>query len=82
MISDFIIPKLKFFKVKELVFVLFEDTRYGYRAFESTHSIMVTAESRILLIEEIKKEVHNHFDGRFFGKVILREFVDEEVNLT
>ncbi len=60
-------------KMNGLVFVLFEDTQFGYRAFESKHSIMVEAKSRVQLIEEIKKEVHHHFEGRFFGKIILSE---------
>lgn len=69
------------FKMKGLVFVLFEDTRSGYRAFESKHSMMIAAQSRDQLIEEIKKEVYKHFGGRFYGKIVLREFIDEEIRL-
>lgn len=76
-----IIPMFKFFKMKGLVFVLFEDTQFGYRAFESKHSIMIAAKSRPQLIEEIKKGVDEHFEGRFYGKIFLREFIDEEIML-
>jgi hypothetical protein len=69
------------FKMKGLVFVLFEDTQFGYRAFESKHSIMIAAKSRAQLVEEIKKEVKKHFEGRFYGKIVLREFIDEEITL-
>lgn len=72
---------LNFFKRKGLVFMLFEDTKYGYRAFESTYSIMASAKSRPLLIEEIRRQVNKHFDGKFYGKVILREFLDEEIKV-
>ncbi len=68
-------------KKKSLVFVLFENTQFGYRAFESRHSIMIAAKSRPQLIEEIKKEVNKHFDGRFHGKIVLREFTEEEIRL-
>lgn len=69
----------KFFKMKGLVFVLLEDTKSGYRAFESRHSMMIVAKNRPQLIDEIKKEVYKHFGGRFYGKVVLREFIDEEI---
>jgi hypothetical protein len=79
--NDFILSKLKLFNTKSLVFILFKDTQFGYRAFESKHSIMTTAKSRPQLIEEIRKEVTKHFDGRFYGKIILRELIDEEIML-
>jgi len=79
--NDFVGSKIKYLKTSSLVFVLFEDTQFGYRAFESKHSIMSFAKSRPQLIEEIKKEVEKHFEGRFYGKIILREFVDEEIML-
>lgn len=69
----------KLLKMKGLVFVLFEDTQSGYRAFESRHSIMIAAKSRPQLVDEIKKEVNKHFNGGFYGKVVLREFIDEEI---
>lgn len=79
--NEFIIPMFKFFKMKGLIFVLFEDTQFGYRAFESRHSIMVAAKSRVLLIEAIREEVDKHFDGKFYGKIVLREFIDQEIKL-
>lgn len=74
-------PIFKFFNTKALIFVLFKDAQFGYRAFESRHSIMVSAKTRELLIKEIKKQVNKHFDGKFFGKVVLREFIDEEIKV-
>lgn len=71
----------KFFKMKGLIFVLFKDTQLGYRAFESRLSIMVSAKTRELLIEEIKNQVNRHFDGEFYGKIVLREFYDEEIKV-
>lgn len=68
-------------KMKGLVFVLFEDTQFGYRAFESRHSLMIAAKSRTQLVDEIKKEVNRHFDGKFYGKIVLREFTEEEIKL-
>jgi hypothetical protein len=65
--------------MKRLVFVLLKDTKFGYRAFESRHSIMIEAKNRPQLIAEIKKEVNRHFDGRFCGEVVLREFTEEEI---
>ena len=70
---------LNFFKKKGLVFILFKGTQSGYRAFESRHSLMIAAKSRPQLIDEIKKEVAKHFGGRFYGKIVLREFIDEEI---
>lgn len=69
----------EFLKMKGLVFVLQKNTRFGYRAFESRHSMMIMAKSRPQLINEIKKEVNRHFDGRFYGKVVLRGSTDEEI---
>lgn len=71
----------EFLKKKGLVFVLFKDTQSGYRAFEAKHSIMIVADSRLQLVDEIKKEVNRHFEGRFYGKVVLRQFVDEEIKI-
>jgi hypothetical protein len=74
-------PIFKFFNTKALIFVLFKNTKFGYRAFESRHSIMVSATTRELLIEEIKKQVNKHFGGIFYGKIVLREFIDEEIKV-
>ncbi len=78
---DFFGSMFKPFKTRGLVFVLFKDRKFGYRAFESKHSIMVSADSRSQLIDEIKKEVSKHFTGTFYGKILLREFIEEEIRL-
>ena len=79
--NELVNPILKFLKKKGLVFVLINDTQFGYRAFESKHSIMISAKSRSELIEEIKNEVKRHFGDNFYGKIVLREFIDEEIKL-
>jgi hypothetical protein len=79
--SDFISSMFKYFKMGGLVFVLFEDTEYGYRAFESKHSLMAIGSTRSELIEAIKREVRREFEGRYYGKIILRKVIDEEIKL-
>lgn len=69
----------EFLKMRGLVFVVLKNTQFGYRAFESRHSMMIEAKNRPQLIDEIKKEVEKHFGGRFYGKIVLREFIDEEI---
>lgn len=72
---------LKFFRKGGLEFVMLEDTDQGFRAFESKHSLMVSAGTREELIEEIKKEVIKHFGEGFFDKVALKETVMHEIKL-
>lgn len=64
--------------INELVFIVFKEEN-GYSAVESHHSLMVDAKDRIQLIEKIKREVSERFLGKFKGKVIIREFSDEEI---
>lgn len=61
----------------ELVFVIFSDPNEGYSAVEGKYSLMVVGKDRAHLLREIKNAVLEYFNGDFKGKVILREFTDE-----
>lgn len=65
----------------ELVFVIFRDPREGYSAIEVNYSLMVVGEDWTQLLREIKSAVQEYFNGKFIGKIILREFKDQELIL-
>lgn len=65
----------------ELVFVIFNDPKEGYSAVEGKYSLMVAGKDRPRLLSEIKNAVLEYFNGDFNGKIILREFTDEELFL-
>lgn len=67
-------------KMEKLVFIIFQEGS-GYYAIESLHSMMVNARNKSHLIEVIKREVSDCFEGKFNGKIVLREFKDEEIVL-
>jgi len=65
----------------ELVFIVFNDSKLGYSAVEGKYSMMVVGRDRDELISEVKKAVQEYFNNDFLGKIIFREFVDEELFL-
>lgn len=65
----------------ELIFIVFNDPQLGYSAVEGKYSMMVVGRTRDELISEVKNAVQVYFNYTFSGKIIFREFVDEELFL-